>query len=291
MLENQLEKIPDNVVIPDRKIFKKLVKKFKEQGKDKIHVLADFDRTLTTAFVNGEKTPSIISILRDGNYLTPDYATKAHEFFDKYHPIEINPDISRVEKKKIMDQWWYDHTELLIKSGLNKRDLDSVINSGKIEFRPGALDFFKMLAKENIPLVIMSASGIGDYCIAGFLENSHSFYNNIYIISNVIEFNKQGKAVKFNEKFIHSLNKDETAIQNFPQVYNKIKKRKNVILLGDNIEDIGMVEGFSYDNLIKVGFLNENIEENLSAYRKNFDIIILNDGKMDFVNQILNKIL
>ena len=38
--------------------------KFIEGGLGKLHVLADFDRTLTKAFVDGEKTPSIISELR-----------------------------------------------------------------------------------------------------------------------------------------------------------------------------------------------------------------------------------
>jgi len=62
-------------------------------------------------------------------------------------------------------------------------------------------------------------------------------------------------------------------------------------LLGDNLEDIGMVDGFEYDNLLKIGFLNENIEENLENYKKAFDIVILNDGSMEFVNNLLKEII
>ncbi len=62
-------------------------------------------------------------------------------------------------------------------------------------------------------------------------------------------------------------------------------------MLGDNLEDIGMVDGFEYDNLLKIGFLNENIEENLENYKKAFDIVILNDGSMEFVNNLLKEII
>ena len=49
-----LKNIPENVVIPNEERLEVLLKVFKEEGKDKIHVLADFDRTLTKAFIDGE---------------------------------------------------------------------------------------------------------------------------------------------------------------------------------------------------------------------------------------------
>ncbi len=69
------------------------------------------------------------------------------------------------------------------------------------------------------------------------------------------------------------------------------KNRKNIILLGDNLEDIGMVKGFNYDNLIKIGFLNENVEENLEQYKRNYDVIILNDSPLDYVSGLLKKMI
>ncbi|MBU1349747.1 hypothetical protein KJ978_03455, partial [Patescibacteria group bacterium] len=47
---------------------------------------------------------------------------------------------------------------------------------------------------------------------------------------------------------------------------------------------------FDYDNLIKIGFLNENVKENLEEYKKNYDVVILNDGSMEYVNDLLNEI-
>lgn len=79
-----------NMVISDKKEVEKIRYRIAKEGASKFHVLADFDRTLTKNFVNGREIPSVISILRNGNYLTEDYAQKAHALFNKYHPIEIN---------------------------------------------------------------------------------------------------------------------------------------------------------------------------------------------------------
>lgn len=280
-----------NVIISNQEKFDQLIQKFKEQGKDKLHVLADFDRTLTKGFVNGQKTPSIISILRDHNYLTEDYPEKAKALFEKYHPIEINPEIPFAEKKAKMEQWWRTHFELLIKSGINKKDIKSVVESGLLEFRESALDFIKQLKEKNIPLVILSSSGMGKDAIAMLLKKEGVLSDNIKIISNSFEYDEQGNVINIIEPIIHVMNKDETVIKEFPEVFDKVKDRKNVILMGDNIEDLKMITGFEYDNLLRVGFLNDKVEENIENYKNNFDVVITNDGEMGFVNELLNEIL
>jgi 5'-nucleotidase len=52
-----------------------------------------------------------------------------------------------------------------------------------------------------------------------------------------------------------------------------------------------MVKGFDYNHLIKIGFLNEEINNNLKDYKKNFDILILNDSKMDYVTSLIKEII
>lgn len=279
-----------DIVISNLEKLENLKNKISQAGPEKLHVLADFDRTLTKAFVNGEEIPSLISVLRDCNYLTPDYSPKAKALFEKYHKIEIEATIPLEEKKKAMEEWWKAHFELLVKSGLNKNDLKKVVDSERVKFREGAGEFIDLAHKFSIPLIIMSSSGLGGDVIEMYLEGQKKLYDNIYIISNSFEWDSQGKAVTVKEPIIHSMNKDTTLIENFP-VFERIKNRKNVLLLGDNIEDIGMVEGFDYENLIKVGFLNKKVEENLDAYKNNFDVVILNDSDMFFVNHLLQEII
>ena len=287
--ENFMEKIEGNIVIPDCEKLEKIKEKIKQEGADKIHALVDFDRTLTKAYVKGKERPSLISVLRDGNYLTPDYAEKAHALFDKYHPMEIDVNLSIEEKKKAMREWWINHFKLLIESGLNKKDLKRVVDSEGVEFREGALEFIDRLNKAEIPLVIMSSSGLGGDNIAMFLKKQNRLYDNIHIISNVYIWDKNGNAVSVKEPIIHNFNKDETSIKNFP-AFEIVKNRKNVLLLGDSLGDVGMIEGFDYDNLLKIGFLNEKIDESLEKYKENFDVVILNDSDMDYVNDLLKNI-
>ncbi|MFH0819797.1 MAG: hypothetical protein V1892_02075 [bacterium] len=282
--------MPKNVIITNLKKLEKIKQKIAKDGVDKLHILADFDRTLTKAFVAGKETPSLLSILRSGNLLTADYTKKAIALFEKYHPIEVDQNIPLAKRKKEMQKWWTTHFKLLIKTGLKLKDVKRVIDSGKIQFRKGALQFFDLLYRFKIPLVVMSASGLGTESISMYFKNKKRLYPNIYIISNSLKWSQRGKIIGVKKPIIHSLNKDETMVKNFP-VYKIIKKRKNVILLGDNLSDIGMIKGFRYDNLIKIGFLNKNVKENLKNYRKNFDIVITKDSEMTFVNKLLKEII
>ncbi len=86
-----------------------------KQGAEKLHILADFDRTLTQAFVKGEYIPAIIWVLYNGNYLGEDYVSKAQALHEKYHKIETDPEVPREEKLKAMREWWMKHFDLLIK--------------------------------------------------------------------------------------------------------------------------------------------------------------------------------
>jgi len=150
-----------NIIISNPKKLEEIKKKMGESGKDKLHVIADFDRTLTRSFFKGKRNPAIIAHIRHEGYLTPDYPKKAFALFDKYHPIEISTKISLKEKKKKMQKWWRKHFDLLIECGMNEGVIKDIIKNKKISLRKGAFKFFDSLEKQNVPLIIMSA-GPGD---------------------------------------------------------------------------------------------------------------------------------
>lgn len=277
-----------NIIISDNKKLEETIKKISEQGKDKFHVIADFDRTLTMAFVNDKKSSTVIAQIRNGRYLTEDYSPRANALFDKYHPIEISTKIPEKEKKKKMHEWWRAHFNLLIECGMNKQVINDIINKSEIKFREGSLEFLEKLNINKILLIIMSA-GPGDM-IKEHLRHDGVLYPNIHIIANMFKFDKNGKVIGVEEPIIHSLNKHETEVNKLP-IYNKLLERKNVLLLGDSLGDIGIISGFPYENLIKIGFLNENVEENLKEYKENYDVVILNDGSFDYVNELLERLI
>lgn len=286
-----MEKIKEagNIVISNREKFERVKKEIIEDGIDNVHILADFDRTLTKAFVGGKEVPSLISVLRDHNYLTPDYPEKAHKLFNKYHAIEIDPNVPKEEKIKAMHEWWAKHYELLIESKLNKKDVASVAESGHVEFREGVLEFFDLLKNKNVPLVIISSAGLGTEAIEMYIKNAGKLYDNVHIVSNEFEWDGDGYLAKVKEPIIHVMNKNETTLKEFP-FFDEIKDRKNIILLGDSPDDPGMAEGFEYKNMISVGFLNKNIESNIENYKKIFNSVITGDSDLSFVNDLLKEI-
>ena len=281
----------ENVVIPNQGKFEELKEKFKKDGIAKMHVLADFDKTLTYAFVDGKRIASLISVLRDNNYLTSDYPAKAKALFEKYYPIEINPALPIEEKRQKMKQWWVEHFDLLIKSNLNIKDIERTVEHQDVVLRKKGVDFLNLLKEKNIPLVILSSSGLGEESIKLYLEKRGLLFENIYIISNAFKWNELGYAVGIKKPIIHTLSKNETMVKDFPDIFEKVKNRKNVLLLGDSISDNEMITGFDYDNLIKIGFLNEKVEENLENYKQNFDVVITNDSSIEFVNNFLKFLI
>ncbi len=276
-----------NIHIKNQNEVQNKINRLRQEGTSKLHIISDFDRTLTQAFINGEKYPSVISLIRKGGYLTPDYPEKAYALFDKYHPIELDETIPREVKEEKMYEWWSDHIKLISKSGMNKEVVKDILKKYPKILRKGALEFFDLLNQKNIPLLIFS-SGVGDL-IEEYIKKEGKLTSNIHIISNFFDYDKDGKVLGYKSKIIHAMNKNETAIEN-KNYLDKIKERRNVILLGDSLGDLDMSAGIKHDTIIKIGFLNENVEEKLAIYEEKFDIVILNDSSMDYVLELLKGI-
>lgn len=273
--------------ITNPKEVERKIKSWKEDGPSQLHVVADFDKTLTRLFPSGKKVPSTYALLREGKYLTEDYASRAYQAFDKYHPYEIDPHLSMKEKCARMQEWWQVHWELMVECGMDKETIKDLIKKQKLQLREGGIDFFKFLAAERIPLLIFS-SGIGDI-IKEFLEDKKLSTPNVHLVANFFEFDQKGKTVGYQKPLIHVFNKNETEIKGTPY-YRAIKDRKNVLLLGDILGDLQMTEGIRHEEILKVGFLNEEKDKLLKSYAEAFDVVILDDGPLDYVNELLEKV-
>ena len=235
-------------------------------GIDKIHVLTDFDGTLTKDYANGKKHPSIISVLRDNpGYLSPDYQKKAHELYDYYAGFEHDEQMSLALRKEKMQEWWKTHFDLLIKSGLNKKDVMKVANSGIIEFRDGAKEFLELMKLAGIPVVVLSAAGLGD-AIPMFCTKNDVKWPNLHFISNRFLWDKEGMACGVDGEIVHSLNKDETSVKSYPEIFSEVKERVNVLLLGNSVSDIEMSQGFEVNREVSIGFVDQ--EESLEKTPK-----------------------
>jgi len=279
----------NNIIISDISSYNHKLENIKKWSFSKLHFLADFDNTLTKKFVNWKSTPSLISVLRSEKILWDDYSKKAYELFDFYHKIEIDPNISMEEKKLKMYEWRSKHLGLIVKCWLKKSDIEKAVNFWILEFRDWVLDFFEFI-KNTIPFIIISANWLWDESIRLFLQNNYTLFDNIDIVSNIIKWDDNWYAIWYSNKIVHSFNKDETVLESFPEIFEKIKKRTNIILLGDSLGDPFMVNGFDYENVLKIWFLNDREDELLEEYKKLYDVVITWDWDFAFINDLLKKI-
>ncbi len=278
-----------NILIPNQQAFDQKLQNIIAWWPDKFHVIADFDRTLTKAFAEGKPTVSLITRLQNGFY-PPEYAERSNALFHTYHPIEIDPNISLDEKNKAMHKRRDKQFNLMLEYGLTRDIIRQAMHSEDGTLRGGSDEFFDILHQHHIPLIILSASGLGYESVYYCLEHEKKLYDNIDIISNAFIRDEKGKAIGVREPIIHSFNKHETIIKDFP-VYKEIKDRKNILLLGDSLGDAKMADGFDYEHILKIWFLNNDTPEHREKYSETFDLIILDDGPMDEVNEILKRIL
>ncbi len=280
-----------NITYSNKQSFLKTLENIKKDWISNLHILADFDNTLTRAFVNGERTPSLTSLLRwKEGALWEECAIKDEELFNIYYPIEIDSTINLDEKNIKMIEWWTKSFELFIEYWLSKDNLRKIAKNEWIRLRDWANEFLEFINKNNIPVIIISASWIWNKSISYFLEERWLMFDGIEIISNDFEWCEGWKAIAYKKPIIHSFNKSETVLKENPEIYKKIENRKNIILLWDSLGDHHMVDWFEYDNLINIWFLNHNEEKLMEEYKKRYDIVITWDGDFDIVNEILEKI-
>lgn len=279
-----------DILIPNPQNFDTKLQRIIAWWPEKFHVIADFDRTLTKAFVDGKPRSSLESILEQEWYLGKEYSERSLKNFNTFHPIEIDPAITLEEKKKAMMKRWTTQFALMLEVGITRDVIQKTVQSKLVNFREWFETFFDVLSKNHIPLLVFSATGLWYEAIYFCLENVKKLTDNIDIISNAFIRDETWKAIGVREPVIHSFNKDETVLKDFP-IYQEIKDRKNVLLLGDSLGDVDMAKGFDYENILKIWFLNNDTPENREKFSEAYDLLILGDGPMDEVNKILKKIL
>ncbi len=281
--------IMKNVIIANKLVLAEKMKKFQNDGLDRVQVVSDFDKTLTRYKINGEKVNSVISILRDENYLIPDYSDRAKALFNLYHPFEIDFTLDWEFRKSKMLEWWSTHYIVLKECGLTKSDLESIVKSNRIQFRDGYQILFEFLNENVIPLTIITSNGLGGDIIKLVFKKYIIDFDNFNILSNHIIWDENGKFLDIQKPIIHVLNKDEVVIED-EKIKKQIEGKKNIVLIGDGEGDLSMTSYIQFENIIKIGFLNEKEEELMETFKKVFDIVIINDGSLEIVNEVFRVI-
>lgn len=211
------------------KITKK-VDYFLKCRKEKIHLVLDFDRTLTKSQSQFGENISTWHVLK--NHL-PEKAKQDYEnLYNKYRPLEI----AGIMKLSDAITWWNEILNLYKKNNLSWIDIANDVDK-KMPMRDGVKEIFEICQAKNIPIMIISA-GIKDvieiWCKKYKIKPS-------IILSTKLFFDDNGVINGWDKKsLVHVLNKKEIGHNEVAQIR---KTRPNTILVGDSIDDYSMVSG------------------------------------------------
>ncbi|XP_030164065.1 cytosolic 5'-nucleotidase 3A isoform X3 [Lynx canadensis] len=208
---------------------------------------------------------------------------------EKYYAIEIDPVLTMEEKYPYMVEWYTKAHGLLIEQALPKAKLKEIVAESDVMLKEGYENFFDKLQQYGIPVFIFSA-GIGDI-LEEVIHQAGVYHPNITVVSNFMDFDDNGVLKGFKGELIHVFNKHDGALKN-TEYFNRLKDNSNIILLGDSQGDIRMADGVAnVEHILKIGYLNDRVDELLEKYMDSYDIVLVKDESLDVANSILQKIL
>ncbi|XP_040287875.1 cytosolic 5'-nucleotidase 3A isoform X1 [Bufo bufo] len=258
-------------------------------GAAKLQVITDFDMTLSRFSHNGKRCPTCHNVIDNCRYVSDECRKKLYALKEKYYPIEIDPDLTIQEKYPYMIEWYTKSHTLLIEQRLQKDQLEEVIRDSDIMLKEGYETFFDKLNESAIPVFIFSA-GLGDV-LEETIRQAGVYYPNVKVISNFMDFDENGVIKGFKGELLHVYNKHDGALRR-TEYFSHLKENSNIILLGDSLGDLTMADGVpNVENILKIGYLNDKVEELLEKYMDSYDVVLVKDETLDVANSILQKIL
>ncbi|XP_030225517.1 cytosolic 5'-nucleotidase 3 isoform X2 [Gadus morhua] len=258
-------------------------------GASKLQIITDFDMTLSKFAVNGKRCPTCHNIIDNCKLVTEDCREKLLQLKNKYYPIEIDPQLTMEEKYPFMVEWYFKSHTLLVEQRLQKDKLPDIVRESDSALREGYEHFFDRLHQHSVPVFIFSA-GLGDV-LEEIIRQAGVYLPNVKVVSNFMDFDDNGILKGFKGELIHVYNKHDGALRN-TEYFKQFKDNTNIILMGDSLGDLNMADGVpNRENILKIGFLNDKVDELLDKYLNSYDIVLVKDETLEVPNAILQKIL
>ncbi|KAL7750672.1 hypothetical protein RI367_004014 [Sorochytrium milnesiophthora] len=263
-----LDNLPAHIWVADRAATEAKVAKVLQDGRDHLHVISDFDMTMTKFWVNGQR-----GLIATSNAL-----------YNTYYPIESSLDLTLEQKVPKMREWWTKSHEVIVKLGLKRQDIAFMVKETPMTWRANVDQVLRVSEEKGIPVMVFSA-GIKDI-IQEILQSSGLLRPHMHVVSNELTYTDDA-ITGFKDPLIHVFNKSEVIIDPTSAHFQAIKGRENVLLMGDSPGDIHMADGLQHGCCLKVGFLNHDEEAWRAEFTSKFDVVITGDQGMDWVVQLL----
>lgn len=274
------------------------VRRMLQGGKDEVFFIVDFDKTMTKCFLeDGSRAFDSHDILASCPKMSWGCKRMMELLMNKYQPIQTNTRMTKEEKVPYMEEWSQLVNQLILGQGLTRDDVESAVrNCMDFRLRSGVQELFQIAHSNNIPLIIVSAghANVIEEVICQCIKKPNGElgtpWENLFIHSSAMIWSREGRHVGFTEPNMNMFTKD---LRSAPQrLQELIKGRHSCILCGDTLGDLTMATGHSTTSLLKVGFLNDKIDERIENYCREtaYDRVILGDGTFEPLLEILRQI-
>jgi HAD superfamily phosphoserine phosphatase-like hydrolase len=228
-----------------------------------VHMVFDFDRTLTCARTSGEDFYSWTIM---ASFLPKSFEQEAAELYRAYRPLELRGELTH----ELAAEWWNWSLGMMRRGGVNllevERDFLKVAS-----IRPGVKELFDLCERRSIPTVILSAG------VTNIIEMwcKHYGIRPAVVISTRLELTPEGRIAGWDpDNLVHVLNKRE---RGHGELSRLRAERPNIVLVGDSLDDAGMAEGD--EDVLRVRIYDPRADErdNEAARRatlERFDLMI-----------------
>ncbi|KAM5274058.1 cytosolic 5'-nucleotidase 3A isoform 1-T1 [Ctenodactylus gundi] len=258
-------------------------------GAAKLQIITDFDMTLSRFSYKGKRCPTCHNVIDNCKLVTDDCRRKLLQLKERHYAIEVDPELSVEEKLPYMVEWYTKSHGLLVEQGIPKAKLKEIVAESDVMLKEGYENFFGQLQQHEVPMFIFSA-GIGDV-LEEVIRQAGVYHSNVKVVSNFMDFDENGLLKGFKGELIHVFNKHDGALRN-TDYFQQVKANSNIILLGDSQGDLHMADGVAnVEHILKIGYLNDRVDELLEKYMDSYDIVLVKDESLDVANSILQKIL
>lgn len=197
------------------------------------------------------------------------------------------------EKLSKVIEWWVWDLDNIVDENIHLNAMKEIPIETRVYFRNGVDILMKVINEFSIDYMVVSA-GIGDIVKYSF---EHLFNEiglkpfDISLVSNFGIYDENQRLCGFRWPLIHSFNKEEI-LKNKYYLKFPNKMHDSAIVMGDIIQDSLMLKHIPIQNQLKIGFLNnmKKQESQLPLFQSHYDLIIIGDGNLWPVLQILDYV-
>jgi len=293
--------------------FEQKKRKFKMDGQGKLQVFTVFEGGLGS-FTSKEGTSNSLKTFelleQNQQIMLPDAAKKARflrtEHKRKSEIEESNADVS-TKNSNLEQHLKQVYGTVAMEGGIHMSSIGPGLEQkmGSLPLRAGTNDMLGGLAYRGIPLTVV-CTGYGNVAMEIIRRNAPacsgpggSLSPHIKIVSNFFQPDESMNVVGMVDSvpLVHEGNKSGKTIMDFMRGArwdaSPLTSRPNAMVICSDVADLELTNGIpGIEEQITVGYLklDEHFQEKFAEFSNRFDVVVVGDGNLSFVNEILLEI-